>query len=484
MKKAFALATWLSIAGCASAPSVNHPNLEVSVPDTWEIAGTRNVSDGWWMEFGDPALDMVVETALSDNLDLRVAVGRVEAALAQAGIDGAALWPQIQAVGSGSRQKNIFVGLPIPSADGGVITNYFNSYSASLQASWELDLWGRVRNMKGAALAEVQASAADLAGARLSIAAQTTRAWLTVRSARMQLDLARVTLKAFEGTANIAWERYKRGLLSSVDVYLTRNSTASAVALVARREQQLQTAVRQLEVLLGRYPAGILEDGTQLPRLNSPVPGGLPSELVARRPDLAAAERRLAASGSRISIAKANRYPQFSLTSSVGTTSDELSDLTNGNFSVWNLVGNIVQPLFQGGRIRAQIHGAQAQERIALANYAQSVLDAYAQVEIRLGSELTLSREEEALANAASEARSAWDLAEERYQLGVQDLLSVLESQRRSLNADSSLIEARRQRLQNRVDLYVALGGGFESPTNTTSTIDRAPGPTDTKGRP
>lgn len=454
-----------ALAGCASAPKVDHPTLAVDVPGRWvenPAASDTALSpeDVWWITLGDPRLNDLILEALERNYDLQAAGANVDAAMALARIEGADLWPQIQAEGLGSRSKQNFIGFPIPGD--GVPVSYTTQYRAGVVASWEVDLWGRIRSARSAALADVQASEADLAGAQLSIAAQTTKAWLAVIEAQLQLDLARRTLEAYEGTESVAWGRYTRGLLPSLDVRLTRNSTATAAALVARREEQLKRATRQLEILVGRYPRGELEASSDLPSSLPPVPAGLPADLVARRPDLAAAERRLAASHSRIAVAKRARYPRISLTSSAGTSTAELGDLLDGDFSVWSLVGNLVQPIFQGGRLQAQVKLAEAQSEVALARYASSVLLAYSEVEQALVAEATLAREESHLRQASEEANAAWDLAAERYANGVGDLLTVLESQRRALLADGELLAVRRRRLEARVNLFLALGGGFE----------------------
>jgi NodT family efflux transporter outer membrane factor (OMF) lipoprotein len=399
--------------------------------------------------------------------------------MAVARIDGADLWPQIQAEGSAGRSKQNFLGFPFASGDVPVVYN--TNYRAGIGFSWEIDLWGRIRSAKSAALADVQASQADLAGAQLSIAAQTTKAWLAVTEAQLQLDLAHRTLTAFQETEDIAWGRYSRGLLTSLDVRLTRNSTATAAALVARREDQLQRAKRLLEILLGRYPRGELIAAGDLPAELTPVPAGLPADLVSRRPDLAAAERRLAAAGKRIAVAKRARYPRISLTGSAGTSTQEFNDLLDGDFSVWSIVGNLVQPIFQGGRLQAQVRLAEAQEDATLAQYANAVLFAYAEVENALVSERLLAREEISLREAAIEARAAWDLSSDRYATGVGDLLTVLESQRRSLNNDAELLAVRRRRLEARVNLFLALGGGFEwrdvAPAAETAAEDDSPPP-------
>jgi len=470
-------ATWLGlflIAGCG-APAVRTPPLDVAVPAAWDHpADPSPVPADWWVGLDDDGtLSALVEEALTHNRNLQVAAANVEVARANAAAQGADLWPQVSGSASATRRKTNFAGFGLPFATGDeVLTAYTSSATASLMASWEPDLWGRVRHARGAALADWMASDADLAGARLSVAAQVGRAWFGLIEARHQLTLAEQTEAAFAATARIAADRWRAGLGVAVDVRLTRTNAANASTLVAQRRDALQRAQRQLEILLGRYPAGAIEPGPDLPTLTAPVPASLPADLIARRPDLAAAERRLAASESRAASARGLRYPRFSLTASGGTSSEELRDLLDGDFGVWTLAGNLFQPIFQGGRIRAQIRAADATTDAALARYVDTALRAYAEVESGLRAESLLADQERHLAAAAREAAASRELADDRYRRGVGPLLTVIEAQRLELNARSSLLALKRQRLTQRIDLIVALGGGFDRtlPTSAETT--------------
>jgi outer membrane protein TolC len=223
----------------------------------------------------------------------------------------------------------------------------------------------------------------------------------------------------------------------------------------------LDRALRQLELLLGRYPSARIKTGDELPTIKSAVPAGLPADLIARRPDLVAADRRLAAADRRLAQSRRALLPSISLTASTGRSSGELGDLLDGNFSVWNLIGNISQPLLQGGRLRAGVDLSQAGLDQALASYAQSALRAYAEVEQALAGEEFLTNQEKALKTATSEALAARTLAEERYAKGLSDLITLLDAQRRAFDAKSRLLSVQRMRLDGRIDLYLALGGGF-----------------------
>ncbi len=449
---------------CAMAPPVKHPQLEIETPAQWTagtVAGAR-VKTLRWASFADSmAADLVAE-ALAHNYDLRAAAARLQAAAAQARIAGAEFLPQAGAGADGSRRRQNFVGFPIPGLREEVLVTTTNNYGVSLNLSWEVDLWGRLRAGKAAAAADLQAAAADFRGAQLSLAAQTARTFLSAVEARRQVELAQATVDNYRLSSERIRERYDRGLRPSLDLRLTLSNLAVADALLHQRQRQLDTIRRQLELLLGRYPAATVELSRELPPVPSQIPAGLPAELVGRRPDLAAAERRLRASAARLAASRAALYPRISLTASAGRSSAELSDLLDGDFSVWNLVGNLTLPLFQGGRLRAGVDLAQAGSEQALAFYAASVLKAYAEVESALAAEGYLARQEGALQEAAQQTKAARGLAQNRYNKGLTDLITVLETQRRAFEAESQLLAVRRQRLEARIDLHLALGGGFE----------------------
>jgi NodT family efflux transporter outer membrane factor (OMF) lipoprotein len=302
----------------------------------------------------------------------------------------------------------------------------------------------------------------------VSLAGQTVKAWFAVAEAEQQLQLAEATVDSFGTSTEQVRARFEQGLRPSLDVRLALSSLANAQALQAQRRQQLDAAVRQIEVLLGRYASGDLVGPSVLPDTPRAIPGGLPAELVSRRPDLVAAERRVAATGQRLQVARAELYPRISLTGATGTATGALADLVNGDFSVWSLVANLVQPLFQGGRLRAGIDRAEARAAEELALYANTALVAFSEVETALAAEQLLADREGFLETSAEQSRAAEDIADDRYRAGLGDYIAVLESQRLALQAEGDLISARRLRLENRVDLYLALGGGFSQPRSVS----------------
>ena len=451
------------------------PDLAVDVPRSWVSGKAEAEGDfsRWWTRFDDPKLNSAIDQVLSENYNIKAAMARVDAAASLARIAGANLYPGVSGSFSALRQKRNFVGFPFPGTGDGVASSTSSVFGVSLDVSWEVDLWGRLRAVKSAAVADFQASEADLTGFQLSLAGQTAKAWYAAVETELQVRLAEATYNNYRDTNGQVWLRYKRGLRPSLDVRLSESNVATAEAVLKQRQDQLQRIKRQIEVLLGRYPASRIALSENLPVIRMPVPAGLPAEIVRRRPDLIAAEKRLVAFHARYIESRRALYPRISLTGSGGTSSDELSNLLDGDYSVWNLIGNLIQPLFQGGRLRAGVKLAQAREQEALARYAQNVLNAYSEVEASLAAEKYLEQSEKAVEKAAEQAVAARQLAQDRYAKGLTNLIEVLEAQRRAFDSQSQLLGLRRQRLDNRINLYLALGGDFTAGVPESSDLGK-----------
>ena len=459
------LAATTLVAGCAATvPPVERPEIGVSPPDAWtagEVPAGR-VAPDWWTAFGDEQLAHAIESALARNLDLQAAAARLEVAAADARAAASALNPTLQASYSGIRRKQNFIGFPIPGAGDRVLSTVFTNHGISLDTVWEVDLWGRLRSAEQAALADLQRVGADLRGAQLSLAGQTAKAWFAIAEARQQVLLSEATVDSFRESVDVVQQRFEAGVRPALDLRLALLNLSNAEAQLAERRRQLDASLRQLDLLLARYASGDITPPSELPAMPPPVPGGVPADLVARRPDLAAAERQVAASQARLQVARQELLPSISLTANTGTATNTLLSLLDGDFGVWGFVANIVAPLWQGGRLRANLNRAEAQVAEVLANYVNTALTAYSEVETALAAEEHLAGRVTHLATSVEQSRAAERLADERYRAGLDTYITVLDSQRSAFQAESEYIAARRLRLENRVDLYLALGGGFE----------------------
>lgn len=451
-------------AGCVTVLPVERPAIQVPIPEAWTAAevAAGDLAPDWWTDFGDEDLAAAIETVLERNLDLRAAAARLEQAAADARAASGALMPTIQASYSGSRRKQNFVGFPIPGAEDRVLSTVFTNQGLSLDTTWEVDLWGRLRTAEQAALADLQRSAADLRGAQLSLAGQTAKAWFAIAEAQQQVLLSEATVESFGESVARVRDRFESGVRPALDLRQAMLNLSNARADLAQRRQQLDASTRQLEVLLAQYAGRDIAPPPDLPGMPSSVPGGIPADLVARRPDLVAAERQVAASEARLRVARRDLLPSFSLTANTGTSTNTLRTLLNGDFAVWGLVGNVLAPLWQGGRLRAEISRAEARVAEVLATYVNTALLAYSEVETALAAEEHMADRVVYLTTSVEQARAAERLADERYRTGLDTYITVLDSQRSAFQAESQLIAARRLRLENRVDLYLALGGGFE----------------------
>lgn len=486
------LAMALLLSSCAGRSPANTKNFaKLDTPKQW--IASENVSSGpvadsnWIASFGDKNLTAFVEKALDQNKSLKAAASRIDAAAATARISGADVYPQINGGFSGRRSKQNFIGFPFggdPAEGGGggeaISSSLSNQFGLSLDLSWEIDLWGKIRAAQSAAIARFEASEADRASAELSIAAQAAKAWFAIAEAREQVALAKQTVATFTDTEEVIRGRFEGGLddngrslasqllLAESDIAVAKDSLASRNELVGRTS-------RQLEVLAGEYPAGKAAKNATLPHITSMPPAGLPADLLDRRPDLAAAERRLAAADMTLLEAKRTALPQLSLTSSGGTSSEDIADILSRNFSVWSLAGNAVQPILRAGLIKNGIKLRNAELATAIAEFEQTTLTAFADVENALAAEKYLRDRESTLSKAASISKRAYDQAREEYGAGTGDLLTMLTAQQRMFSQQSQAISIRRLRLENRVDLHLALGGSFKSqPAKNTITPEPA----------
>ena len=441
-------------------PAIKHPDLSVEKSEQWLAQNEQYafIDSAWWSDFDDTMIDSLLAETFKNNYTLQIASANLEAAEAQKTIAGSGFLPSVDVSISGSRREQSLVNFP--SFIRNQITNPINTFGVSANVGWELDLWGRVRNAHSAAVANFQATQADFEGYKLSLAAQSIKAWFAAIEAEKQLELANKNLESYQLSEERITARYEKGIRPSLDYRLSRTSVATAESQLYQRIQISELTKRQVEFILGRYPAAHIALSDGLPQNIKEIPAGIPADIINRRPDIIAAERRLAAADCNVSAAKAALFPSIRLTASGGTSTEDLADILNMDFSVWSIAAGVVQPIFQGGRLRANVKISEAVRKQAFASYANTVLTAYAEIESILSSDKYLKKQEAAVGVAADQALASEELAEDRYYKGLADIVTLLEARRQANNAVSQLLTIQRLRLENRVDFYVALGGG------------------------
>lgn len=421
------------------------------VPNAWSMASERvgPVEAGWLNKLDDPVLMSLVTEAQLNNRNLQAAAANVERSWALAGQAGAALSPVVSLNSSGGRSGML---------DGGS----GDSYSVGLQASWEADIWGRIRAGEQAAAMSAQAAEADYVYSQYSLAAAVARAYFLAIEAGLQVDVAQNNLETLSETDRIVGVQKEFGLATSQDVALSKSDLARTRASLTAAQGAQRDALRALEVLLGRYPAAELELRTALPDVPPQPSPGIPSTLLERRPDIVAAERNVAAAFNSLDQAKAAQMPSVSLTGSLGGSSPDLSNLLNPTNVAWQAATSLVAPLIDGGLRESQVRQATAEQQQAIAAYGQTALDAFQEVESGLDQNVVLRERSGSLRIAAEEAAKALRIAQLRYNEGETDLLDVLTIQQRVFSSDADLVTIERARLDEWVALNLALGGDWE----------------------
>ncbi len=426
-------------------------NNAVKTPSSWATDSPENteVPIRWLETFNDPILMKFVKEGIASNNDLKVAAGNMDKAWLLAKQSGAALKPTID-LSLGGTQSG--------SAAGG---DSAGKLSVGLQASWELDLWGRIRAGIHAAGVRAQAREADYIFARQSLSASIAKTYFKVIEAKLQVDITRKNLMILKKTMRITQAKYDNGSTSAQDVALNRANLAAAQEQLVTIDGSQRDAIRALEILLGRYPNATSEIPDDLPDLPPSPPAGIPSEILERRPDIVSAERQIAAAFDATDQARAARLPSISLTSSVSGASRSLSDILDPTNIAWQLGASLIAPLFDGGRRKIDVEIATVEQKQAIANYAQKALMAFSEVENNLDQGRVLAYRETALSEARNQSAKAYHIAELRYNEGESNLLDTMQIQQQAISAESKLLSVKRSQLEQRVNLYLSLGGNW-----------------------
>ncbi|MBV8199076.1 MAG: efflux transporter outer membrane subunit, partial [Acidobacteria bacterium] len=422
----------------------------------------------WWQLFKDEALRGLIDEALRNAYDLRLAVWRVEEARASAGIARAEYWPQAQVGGQWTRSRQFqgslgSPGSPGPSAGAAAgLARPQNLYEVDAGMSWEIDLWGRIRRTNEAALAETLASEEARRGVLLSLVSDVATGYFQLRELDEQLAVARRTAEAFQGSYDLFNRRLTAGAASALDTASAEVSLAAARAAIPDLERQIEAQENRLSLLLGRVPGAIARGAALADQALPPaVPAGLPSDLLRRRPDLRQAEQQLVAANANVGVAVADFFPTISLTGAFGGVAPELAGLFTGG-RTWSLGGGLLSPVLQGRRLEAQHGVAVARWEQAKVQYEASVNNAFAEVATALVAYQKLAGVESEQARAVAVNRDAVRLSNQRYLGGRSDYLEVLQAEQAQFAAENALAQARFNRLASLVQLYKALGGGWQ----------------------
>ena len=417
------------------------------------------ISDNWLASFNDPQLNELVNEAIARNPDLRATAARVEQSAAYAQIARAALLPTINLLGTGGLK--VGGGSDLTSALQGVM----------LGISWEPDLWGRLRYGRNAADATYASAQADYEFARQSMAAQVARSWFMATETKLQLAATESMAQSSRELLRLAEDRQKVGVGSQKDVALARATLGTFEDAVRQSRLAHEQAVRSLEMLLGRYPATELQAAPALPAVPGPVPVGMPLDMLERRPDIIAAERRVAAAFDRVGEAKAARLPSIRLNASVSALDSDVIELQEDFENPSGGAGaTLFAPLYTGGALTAQVSVRTAEQKEALARYASQVLRGINEVENSLAASRILAERVQLLGQVVADQEKTLEYDQSAYRIGRQDLRSVQQQQQQVQSARMALLRVQSEQLIQRVNLHLALGGSFAEPMTVAST--------------
>lgn len=432
------------LCSCAS------PKMDADVTVNEVRRKTKQPKKHWALSFKDKTLIEFIKESRNNNFDLQSASANVEKAVAMAGQAGADLKPNL----------NLALGQTGASAN---VPGVFRGTSLGAQASWEIDLWGRIKSGEKAATASAKAVAADYLYAQYSIDAATAKAYFAVIEAKLQEDVAKENLKLNQEILKIVNVKFDNGITQAQDLSLTRASLANASQTLEKVSASKRTAMRSLETIMGRYPSAEIKTRENFPHVPKHPPRGVPSSLLEDRPDIVAADQRVAVAFNRLEEAKAARLPSFSLTANGGTVSQQLGALTNPANAFWNVGANLLAPIFDGGKRKAEVEIKTAEQKQAIAQYKKAALGAFGETEEVLDQGSVLEKRLAELDRAVKEAKEAHRIAKVRYQEGETELLDVLNIQQKVILAKTDKLAVESLLLNQRVNLYLALGGHWNA---------------------
>jgi len=452
-------------AGCTVGPDYERP--ETKTPEQWQqsildrdpaIVPAQAEIEQWWDILGDPVLDRLIEEAGRNNFDLRIAIARVEEAREFVGVVSGEAYPQVGASANASRSRISENVLPLPGGQ----TN--NTFDIGVGASWEIDVFGRIRRAVEAATAEFQATEEDRNDVLISVYAQVGRSYVALRTAQARMAAAERNIESQQEILTLTRTRFKYGLASDLDVAQAEQVLASSEATVPEIQVQVDRSMHALALLVGRAPSALKEElapPRPIPGLDTSIRIGVPADLIRRRPDIRRAERRLAAQTARIGVATAELYPSFNILGMLGLAAGKTSAVFTSGSHTYSLGGGILWNLFAGGSIRSQIRVEGARAKQAKLYYERTVLNALREVEDNLVDLAENEKRRAALGRNTEAASRSLRLALELYKDGLRDFQSTLDAERALFAAEDRSSAADGSTASSLINLYQALGGGW-----------------------
>jgi multidrug efflux system outer membrane protein len=447
------------LSACMVGPNYQRP--DVDMPDTWrfgEKEATDIVNTAWWEQFQDPVLNELINTALQENKDVKFAAAAIEEYVGRYGIARSPLFPQIYAEATAGRDRSTEKGsAPLSPA----VENPANNYQAFLSASWEIDLWGKLRRSTEAARADLLSTEEAKRTVILSLVSSVAAAYINLRDLDKQLEIAKQTAKTREDSYNLFKLRFEGGVISELELSQVKSEYEQALSTIPSIEKTIVQQENALSVLLGRNP-GSIPRGKNVDELKLPaVPAGLPSDLLANRPDIRQAEQDLIAANARIGVARAQYFPSISLTGLFGWASTDLSDLFSGPAKTWSWAAPVTAPIFTGGAISGQVKEAEAIQQQALINYQQVIQTAFRETEDNLVDQRKTKEQLETLKQQVGSLRNYAQIARLRYDNGYTSYIEVLDAERSLFSAELTYAQTQGLLFQALINLYKAMGGGW-----------------------
>ncbi len=463
------------IVGCSSniAPKLELPE---KLPLNWNSSQTSldTFNNEWWQVFDDTTFNRHYDDFKILSPDLKSVSKQLESSSLLAKINGAILAPSFSVGSDGSQRKQNLSAFGFsPSALGisnqgqdsssseSVLSFESSNFNAAITMQWELDIWGKLRNQRKAAFKNFEASYNELSYLQFSLGTRFASSYYNAVEAEMQRSLSEEIFLSLKEVRDVVLQRYERGLTSSLDLRLAESALANSELQKINSSIKSVNLLRNLETLLGKYPSSSLIISKTLPLSIPQVPAGIPSELIERRPDVQAAINKMEAASYEHVQSKRNLFPSFSLTARGGTSASELSDILNGDFSVWNLGANITAPIFQSGRLRNNVKLKDSQLSMSEIEAVKIMIRAFSEVEQALYVQNAIKDQLRAITSAEEQSEAAYLLAFDRYQKGLVDLVTVLNSQNQWRNTQSIQISVQNNQISSYTNLLLALGGNF-----------------------